>query len=380
MRKLISVALLAVVSLPASARVTVKQLEDLLTRDHAAQKTDSEVARQIRPLELSERLTESSMTRITSTLNLGAQTIQALQLIADQSSFLDPPGNEILPGEPPDDATRKRMLDAARSYVVQTLARMPNLLATRITDRFDDTPQALSANGWPVHAGLHFVDTSSTETSIYSDLDTLSSKNTVHAKPATSENGLTSWGEFGPMLAMILSDTDKGSLSWNRWEQLGGVRVAVFHYVVPKASSHYAVSGFRPQHTLVEHSAPYIKGFGMTPGLDVAGSVPYRIIPGYHGLLWLDPATGTILRLTVEADLKDRDPVKVADLLVQYEPIAINGRNFVCPVRSLALRRYPVDPNDTAGTAPTLMLNVTVYVDYHRFTSSVRILDPSAKN
>ena len=61
-----------------------------------------------------------------------------------------------------------------------------------------------------------------------------------------------------------------------------------------------------------------------------------RARPGYHGSLWLDPATGTILRVTIEGELKLGDPFLRADMLVEYGEVEIGGSKFICPVRSLA--------------------------------------------
>jgi len=112
----------------------------------------------------------------------------------------------------------------------------------------------------------------------------------------------------------------------------------------------------------------------MRPSLDIPRSKPYHITPGYHGDLWLDPATGTILRITIEADLKGRDPVKRADTLIEYGPVSISGHSFICPVRSLTLHLDPVNPNDTTGAAPILQLNEIQFTNYHRFASTMRIL------
>ena len=58
----------------------------VLDKSGAAHKSDTEVVRQTGSMELSERLTEGSLNRFTATLTLGAQTVRALQLLADESS------------------------------------------------------------------------------------------------------------------------------------------------------------------------------------------------------------------------------------------------------------------------------------------------------
>ena len=94
-------------------------------------------------MELSERLTEATLARLTAGLAADSQTALALRLLADESAFLDPPASEM-PADPvPDAAAQQRMIEAARSYVKQTVQRLPNLLAKRTTNRFDDSPEAL---------------------------------------------------------------------------------------------------------------------------------------------------------------------------------------------------------------------------------------------
>ena len=144
-------------------------------------------------------------------------------------------------------SAQRHMLDAARSYVAQTLPLLPNLLATRTTRYFDDSPQQLTKNAWPVSAGLHLVDTSNREISVREDQGTLSpsadssARESAHRKQSQSE--LASWGEFGPMLTMIMADTANGKVSWSHWEQAAAGPVAVLSYSVPQAFSHYVVAG-----------------------------------------------------------------------------------------------------------------------------------------
>ncbi|MGA3034386.1 MAG: hypothetical protein ABSD70_13945 [Terracidiphilus sp.] len=304
-----------------------------MAESSAAHRPDQEIARRITNLELSERLTESTLNRIVSDFAPGAQTKAALQLLADQSAFLDPPPSELPSIPPPDVSAQQRMLDAARSYVAQTLTSLPNFLATRTTNRFDDSPQRLTENAWPIRAGLHFLGTSSREISVRDDQGVMSSaaERVVKGKEAQAE--LTSWGEFGPILGMLMEDTANGTVSWSHWEKSAAAPVAVFSYSVPRPFSHFQLNGFVPQlFGQFDSSGGVLE---VKPGLDAPKTTPYHITPGYHGELWLDPATGTILRITIEADLKGRD---------------------------------------TAGAAPILQLNETLFTNYHRFASTARVL------
>ena len=96
--------------------------------------------------------------------------------------------------------------------------------------------------------------------------------------------------------------------------------------------------------------------------------------PGYHGSLWVDPVTGTILRITMDADTKGSAQFKRAAIMVQYGPVQIGESEFICPVRSLALsiavNGANLDPlTRMPGDAPTQWLNESLFTGYHRFGS-----------
>ena len=376
MRQFALLMLFPLVVFPAVAkRVTVAQLEQVLVAASAAHKSDADMVRQIDGIDLSECLTETTLDRLTAQLALGAQAALALRLLADQSAFLHPPNSELLTTAAPDDAAQQRMLDAARSYVTQTLTRLPNFLATRTTNRYDNAPKAIKGNEWPVRAGLPLVDSSSREVSIRDEQD-------MHATVKGSgcwqpQSGMISGGEFGTTLGMILTDTVKGKVAWDHWEHMAAGAVGVFRYSVPKSASHYEVIGLqKPPKSLGAAGTPNGGSRGASGNAKGGASNAslVRTTPGYHGSLWLEPATGTILRVTVEADGKEQGPFRRADILVQYGPVQIGGSVFICPLRSVALSEVFVAAEDLAGDEPTQWLNETLFNNYHRFGSSVRVL------
>src|SRR5579863_5382555 len=118
MRRWILFGLFAATTLPAGAakRITVAQLEQTLTAVTAAHKPDAEIVRLISGVALSERLSEVTLERIDSRLNVGPQVALALQLLADQSAFLDLPARELPVTAAPDEATQLRMFDAVAHY------------------------------------------------------------------------------------------------------------------------------------------------------------------------------------------------------------------------------------------------------------------------
>jgi VWFA-related protein len=358
LRRLILLVVLAGLAYPAGAgmRVTVAQLDQALTAALAAHKPDAEIARQIATMELSEQLTEASLERLKARLAPGAQTAQALALLADRSTFLDPPVAELPGTTAPDGPARQRMLDAARKYVAQRLPRLPDFLATRTISRYDDSPQALKKGAWPVRAGLHLVGTSSREISVRNEREVQAVKQGSAA--SQEQSGLSSWGEFGFLPAVILTDTVKGKITWSHWEQMAAGPAAVFHYAVPRSASHYEIVG------TIAHG----------PRWQPADASTVRTAAAYHGSLWVDPETGAALRLTLEIGENEVGQFKRVAVMVQYAPVQIGGRNFICPVRSVALDLASAGGNSGLADVPTEWLNVASYSDYHRFASTTLIL------
>jgi len=405
-RRLIFLALVAALALPAYAarRVTVEQLEQTLTAAVGAHTADADMVRQIGALELSERLTDAALNRFAAHFTLSPRAALALQLLADQSVFLDPPARELPATAPPDAAAQQRMMDATRGYVVQTLPHLPNFFATRTTRRFDNSPQVLEKGGWAVRSGLQPLGSVSRQIT-YRDgqeiQDTTQPAASGAAQPQ-QEIGLHSWGEFGPALTVVMADTAKGTVTFNHWEQTPAGLAAVYRYSVPRAASHYGVTYC----CVVEEQPGGVSSTGggrgrsggqMMNRLQPVVSHAFRETPGYHGSLAIDPATGAILRITLEAELKSSDPLLRAATVIEYGPVSIGDQRFICPVRALALSMEEASQNGDSGISttmsssqaadramaspashrdlsPLLLLNETSFTHYHRLGASARIL------
>jgi VWFA-related protein len=397
---LILLALVAALALPANAakRVTVEQLEQLLATASAAHRPDAEMLSQISELELTERLTDATLNRFTARFTLTPRALLALELLADQSAFLDPPSAELPATAPPDAAAQQRMMDMARGFAVVTLPHLPNFFATRATQRFDNSPQVLEKGGWAVRDGLHQVGTTSQEITYREGHEILDSNASAAAgapKPQL-ELGLRSWGEFGPALTVVLADTAKGTVTFSHWEQTANGLAAVYHYTVPRAASHYGVTYCCVLTQKIGVSAG--SGDRGRPGGGISflpvteTAQPFRETPGYHGSLAVDPASGAVLRITLEAELKGGDPLLRAATVIEYGPVSIGDQRFICPVRALALSMEEAGQNSGSGgstqaadrvlasptshwdLSPLLLLNETSFTHYHRLGATARVL------
>jgi VWFA-related protein len=386
MRRLILMGLLAALTLPAAAakRVTVAQLERSLASDSATQRPDAEIAHQISQLELSERLTDSTLERFAKELTLGPRTALALQLLADQSAFLDPPAGELPATGSPDAATQQRMMDMARGYVVRIWPHLPNFFFTRTTARFDDSPQILRQGDWPVRMGMHLVGTSTRNLTYRDGQETLDQatqtavdNSSIAAQSAHQERGMTSWGEFGPEMTIVLTDTAKGKVTWSHWEQTSAGLAAVYNYSVPKAVSHFEVSYCCIRQDVQRELRYGNTNRGGAPAtiMDTAQANEklFQVTPGYHGTLAIDPGSGAILRVTIEAEVKSDDPISKAATMVQYGPVTIGDSTFIFPVRSMALSVEKPGPNSRPQDPLTLLVNQTTFTDYHHLAATVRM-------
>lgn len=369
--KLFLVWLLSASAVPALAAkaVTVEQLEQLLAANHG--KPDAKVAQQLAAVELTERLSAVRLSRWESGLP-GPESRRSLVLLADLSAFLEPPAAEIPATAKPEVAAQRRMIAAAVSYVRKTTKDLPNFFATRDTIRFEDTPEMHRPDmSLILSQGLHPVGRSS-ETVLYRDGKEVIDSGAAKAKKSESTaQGLTTSGVFGTILARVLVDAGQGKLAWSHWEQGASGPLAVFHYAVPIEKSHYEVE------------------FCCVPGSHE--NRIFQQFSGYHGVIAIDPVNGSILRLTLQADLKATDPIMRSDILVEYGPVEIGGKTYICPVKSVSITLAPAQTSNAAAmsryrgevldtdrkTAPEqlqTLLNDVVFAQYHMFRSDVRVL------
>ena len=366
MRICILLAALAAMELPgfAARHMTVDQLQEFLAKQRAAYKTDSEIAKQIGSVDLTEQLTRSMLDRMEATLNLGPKTGMALDVLADTSSFLDPPASKLDDKPTPEDGRRKSMTKAMGDFAALTLRRLPDFLATRITRSFDNTPVAADSEGWyPPSDILHLTGTFSQDITFRKGSEVFIGMSRVQGaqkKRLRTGPDFTPIGEFGPLLNVVMEDAKKGSLAWSRWQATPTGPVAVFEFEVPKKASHFQVGACLNRDTKKKRK-------------NDSDSLCYTA--SYHGMLYLDPATGVIRRVILEARFKDKDPIHRAALSVEYAPVTIGNKSCVCPVRSVAIISILDHPEGGPYKRTLLWLDEVRFTNYHRFGSTVEVLN-----
>lgn len=339
----------------ATRPVTVQQLRQVLTADHGDR--DGDVAQQLSGLELTERLDGAKLVSWTAALR-GKRSRQALIALADASAFLDPPRSEISADAPPDAIAQRHMISLAADYLNKTIPKLPNFVATRTTVRYEESAQ-FNEGSTTVHFEPLRVADNFKETVLYRDGNEVAG---AAQRRKQKEPSLITYGTFGPALGFARDAIAvPGDLTWSRWERGANGPRAIFRYRIPAEKSLYRVWGC------------------CLPDGDGTGG--FQRLAGYQGEIAIDPTSGAILRLEAEADLKGFTPVVRSDIVVEYGPVVIGGKSYVCPVRSVSLMRMrsvanPMEWDEgfrTYGPYVT-MLNDITYEDYHLFRAESHLL------
>lgn len=388
MRPLVLIGIMAAMVLPGNAadKVTVNQLDQMLAKyavkshDPAKKRNasssdeivdisdgdllqqldqDDEVLPQIARIELTERLSTLTMYRLVGKYNLGLHVQQALELLADRAALLKLPVGEQLSLPPPDLAAQQEMLKASRAYVLRELTHLPDFMATQTTARFDNSPPALKYyQAMTDGAGFHRVGNLQRQIT-FQDGKEVTDAARVAPDAERKNAGLESRGEFGTEAAVVMMDIEHGTSSFDHWEQSMAGPGAVFVYAVPREFSHYEVTD------------------------ECQGHPSFRNTPGYHGEIALDPRSGSILRMTLEVESKASDPVSHVASVIEYGPVVLGNRRFICPLRSLTFMVEEANGcrnRNRKLDKPVTMINQTVFFNYHRFGSSTTMIVNSAEN
>lgn len=355
---LLSILIGLTLPLFATQPVTVNELETAMAKVH--RNSDAEAAKRLSELNLTERLSTARLARLKAELP-GEKSRQALIAVADLSAFLSLPTSDIPLTAAPDRATEDAILLRTREYLAKTIPKLPDFYAMKETTQFSDGPMKTSRitgkQSWDTRVQL--LGKSTATVSFAASKGELENRPAETKSAAASGTKLEVEGVFGPILAVVRKDVLDSNPSWSHWEPEPSGAIAVFSYQVAGERSHYVLQE---------------SGGGGLPGPAVA----------YHGEIAVDPGTGAILRLTLVAEPRPGGPVTMANILVEYGPVELGGKPYICPLRSVALSKarnanlldglyaYPL----SVQSPFKLEVNDVEFSQYHLFRSDVRLLPP----
>ncbi len=361
MRRCATLLLLLGLAWPARAAKTmpIGQMEQFLAQLKG--KTDGRVAAELDEVQLTERVSPARLARWEAEFP-GNRTREELLKLADMSAFLDPPASDVVSNPRPDVKSQLRILSLAVAYVGKTTPRLPDFYALRETTQFAGASQAgFLVEGSVTTAlqttALNWIGGFS-RTVTYRDGREIPFENTgkQEREPVL---GLTTHGEFGPILLQVLRDALGGRIGFLRWQEGVNGLTAVFKYTVPENASHFEVN-------------------------TTVGNQTQTVRPAYHGEIEIDPETGEILGLSEIADMTPAEQMEGAAIEVEFGPVTIGGRDYICPVRGVAFSKLRVRPGgaalDESIWPRQTYLNDVAFSHYHEFGSEARMVANPAES
>lgn len=236
----------AATQLWASKAITVGQLEDMLRTMQQQKKSDAEIADALKQVQLSEELTINTMNGLVQYVP-GRLTTEQIYVLAARSADLAPPAADLPSTPAPEAAAQKAILDKTARYVADVYEKLPALVATKTTLRFQDNVDVVAPSSGIKGSATEVVTTPGFSNGasymhyINSNAVTVLSNHGAERPP--TENDKKNWGA-NRMIAIQKPDPDLGeifgqaqaaeTLRWLRWELVNGKQVGVFSFSVPK--------------------------------------------------------------------------------------------------------------------------------------------------
>jgi VWFA-related protein len=232
----------------------------------------------------------------------------------------------------PAETTVNAMIEGARQRALAWSGTLVDFFCLEVTDHFED---ATGEGVWKPKGTL-------VELMKYVDHDESRTTLQLDGAPSNVEPDrlqfFHSTGEFGAMFHIVFNPAAKAVFSWKRSAFLDGQPVQVFSFRVTRANSSLVLTD-RSRHVQQV---------------------------GFHGLLYLDPATNSVRRISIDADdIPSELLIRACSLSVDYAWVTMENHDFLLPVRGA------VSLQET-GRRP--VLNEFEFRNYHRFGSQVRML------
>ena len=249
------------------------------------------------------------------------------------------------------------MLGKADAWIAGTYDKQPPLSANVTTLRFQDNVEAIAgASG--MQGGAQDVVTSSGLSKPATFMHYINSTQKQVAfehgteqfqpdkiKMAWGANGMIDIQQQPPSLALIFKEAKtSGSLHWARWQNVYGKAAAVFTFSVPHKDSDLELNvccfpsvkqfGMATFYTAVTGPVlapdqPTAKGAasgGAEGNLQTSAEWKnYKAIVPYHGELFMDPESGIVVRMVVEAELTPSAVVHQHNTRIDYASYTCRG-------------------------------------------------------
>lgn len=316
-------------------QMNVAQLADFVRSELALrQDSDKKIAAYIKTIQLTEKLTEKTITDLEAQ---GAQpkTVQALEELRARTANMKPPSQDATyspatapdnslssgpttstlsaapaPIPPPNSVKQQEILALMRQYALSYEQSLPNYICVRVDRRYVDPNAGQSYRSIGTILARVSYNEGEEKYRVYS----VNGKIVDTDMGGVGGGGARSTGEFAGLMRSIFEPKSQADFGWDHWGTLRGRRMAVFNYFIDSGHSSYTISS------------------------GGEGAEEQRIITAYKGLVYADPNTGEIDRIKfIAVDIPRGFPVQQATEILDYDLVDISGQQFVLPMRALLL-------------------------------------------
>jgi hypothetical protein len=305
--RLISVILFASALGFAQSEMTVAQLVNFIKSSIQQHNADKDVAEFVAKLKVTSKLEESSVEELRAA-GAGPRTIAALKKLSAATAALPaapPPVPKAAPvtAPPPSSVEQKRILEQLSEGALNYTDNLPNFICTQVTRRHVDPTGTENYNlADTVQEQLTYFDRH--ESYNVTMVDNRAVTNVEH----TGLGGATSSGEFGTMLRYVFEPSSHTEFDWEKWATLRGRHMYVFNFKVNQAFSRYSI---------------------------VDNTSHNQIIAGYHGLVYADSETKSVMRVVLECDSIPPDfPIQQVSVDMNYDLAKVGEKEFLLPLKS----------------------------------------------
>jgi hypothetical protein len=268
--------------------------------------------------------------------------------------MLAPPSSDLPSDAAPDAAAQRAILDKAIEFAAKNDQQIPRLTAVKVVAHYGHINTFNRWRGNAVEQGgirrdqgdgrimsltSRYTETVEINQGVEKVTASTADQKLTHVSPI-AENSTR------PALSLILRKADEGGkIHWLRWETIAGVKTAVFSYEVDKKN------------------VPYSIEYCCFPAHGNANWEPFKKAVGLRGEFFVNPDTGTTLRLVMHAELDSSDFVEREDTRIDYGTATIDGNTYVVPVGSFTQTEVNAGGDSTKGMIQRRTLLVTGYAN-----------------
>ena len=300
----------------------------------ASHEADKQVAKSVSKVKLEERLDVRVVEELESE-GAGPETVGELDRLREASAGRPEPRTPLPFSTPPmpSGAEQRDAVAGAREYAQQYVHKLPDFLCTQNVRRYEGKSDS---GPWTA------TDILTVQVSFYAQEDDYKLL-AINGKPTNmaywSIGGALTEGEFGSLMGSVLDDDSGAEIHWDHWTHLRGHPAQVYSFrIAPERSAYHLEFGEAGEHAAAT--------------------------AGQAGLIYLDPETHAILRITRRAtELPAKFPIRLTSTELDYDAAPIGDHRYFLPVRAVIRM--------TARDIHTR--NLVEFIDYRKFSSDAVI-------